>query len=125
MDYFTSTYITPTHRLRQWTSTHFFRFCFAPIDRRLASFNSATAEALVATLIGEDGNIIPSNIVLTCPEGSYGLVSFGGAGHAFEALNIGTQVSDESARRKSISVVNLGGFLSNESNFYLSIKQRQ
>lgn len=46
----------------------------------------------MAALIGDDGGIVPSNIELTCAEGAYGLVSYGGADHAFEALNIGTQV---------------------------------
>lgn len=59
---------------------------------RLASFSGATAETLVAVMVGDSGNIVPSNALLNCPEGSYGLVSYGGDGHAFEALISGTQV---------------------------------
>lgn len=65
----------------------------APIwSCRLASFNGATAEALVAALIGDSGNVVPSNILLDCPQVSSGLVSYGVDGHAFEALMIGTEV---------------------------------
>eukprot|EP00903_Cladosiphon_okamuranus_P021372 g19642.t1 len=61
------------------------------VTRRLASFNGATAEALVAALIGDSESVVPSNTYLECPQDSSGLVSYGVEGHAFEALMIGTE----------------------------------
>ena len=57
---------------------------------RLASFSPTTADGLVAALIGD--SVVASNIKLDCPAVSYGLVSYGGDGHAFEGLISGTQV---------------------------------